>query len=87
MKLGYPEENITAVGLLAVFGTLLYAVPRTAVVGAVVLTGFLGGAMATQLRVEAPLFSHTRFPFYFALLIWGSLALRDARVGCLMSRT
>jgi len=58
----------------------LYLVRRTAVLGAVLLTGFLGGAIATHVRVEDPLFSHTLFPIYVAALVWGGLYLRDARV-------
>jgi hypothetical protein len=61
-------------------GTLLYAVPRTAVFGAVVLTGLLGGAMATQLRIENPLFSHILFGLYLGLFMWGGLWLRDPKL-------
>jgi hypothetical protein len=79
VKLGYPASAVAPIGVLAVLGAVLYAIPRTAIVGAVVLTGFLGGAIATQLRVEAPLLTHTLFPVYFAIMIWGGLALRDPR--------
>src|SRR5687767_9403955 len=60
--------------------TALYAWPRTAILGAVLLTGYLGGAVATHLRVESPLFSHTLFGIYLGAMIWGGLWLRDRRV-------
>jgi hypothetical protein len=59
---------------------VLYLVPRTAFYGALLLTGYLGGAIATHVRVQDPLFSHTLFPSYIALLIWAGLALRDRRL-------
>ena len=58
----------------------LYVFPPTAVLGALLLTGYLGGAVATHLRVDNPLFSHILFPTYVAALLWGALYLRDARV-------
>ena len=57
--------------------TALYLAPPTARVGALLLTGYLGGAVATNLRVEAPLLTHVLFPLYVAALVWGGLALRD----------
>jgi hypothetical protein len=68
------------IGAIELAGTLLYAVPRTAVLGAVILMGLLGGAMATQLRIENPLFSHILFSFYLGLLMWGGLWLRDPKL-------
>jgi hypothetical protein len=62
----------------------LYLVPRTAVLGAVVFTGYLGGAVATHLRIGNPLLSHTLFPVYVAALLWGGLYLRDPRLRALM---
>ena len=59
---------------------ILYLVPRTAPLGAVLWTGYLGGAIATHVRVGNPLFSHTLFPIYVAAMLWGGLWLRDARV-------
>jgi DoxX-like family len=59
-------------------------IPRTAVFGAILLTGYLGGAIATHVRVGSPLFSHTLFPVYVALLIWGGLYLRDDRLRALI---
>ncbi|KQS02275.1 hypothetical protein ASG11_16055 [Sphingomonas sp. Leaf357] len=67
-------------GAIALICTALYAWPRTSVLGAVLLTGYLGGAIACQLRVGSPLFSHTLFGLYIALFVWGGLWLRDARL-------
>lgn len=58
--------------------------PRTAALGAILLTGYLGGAVATHVRVGDPLLSHTLFPVYFGIVIWGGLFLRDARVRALV---
>ncbi len=57
--------------------TVLYLIPKTSVLGAILLTAFLGGAVATNLRVGTPLFSHVLFPVYLGLLVWGGLYLRD----------
>ena len=84
VELGYPVSVLDALGVALLVSTLLYLVPRTAVLGAVLLTGYLGGAIATHVRVEHPLFSHTLFPVYFALLLWGGLWLRDLRVRALL---
>jgi len=82
-RLGYPDATARPIGLVLLGCIVLYVVPRTAVLGAVLLTGFLGGAIATHVRVEDPLFSHTLFPVYVATLAWGGLYLRDARVRAL----
>lgn len=79
-QLGWPTKYLYLIGGIEVVGTLLYAFPRTAVLGAVLLTGLLGGAMATQLRVESPLFSHILFSLYLGLFMWGGLWLRRAKV-------
>lgn len=79
-ELGFSSRVVFAIGLVLLASVVVYAVPRTAVLGAVLLTGFLGGAIATHARLEAPLFSHTLFPVYVALFVWGGLFLRDARV-------
>ena len=71
-------------GLLVLVCTLLYAVPRTAVLGAILLTGLFGGAMATHLRVGSPLFSHLLFGLYLGLMLWGGLWLRDGRLRSLL---
>ena len=64
--------------------TILYAVPRTAVLGAILLTGYLGGAVATHVRVGSPLFSHVLFGVYLGVMFWGGLYLRDARLRLLI---
>jgi hypothetical protein len=69
-----------AMGLLLLAITALYIWPRTAVLGAIVLTGYLGGAVAAHLRMGDPLFSHTLFGVYLGVVLWGGLWLRDARV-------
>jgi len=69
-----------AMGLLLLAITALYAWPRTAILGAILLTGFLGGAVATHLRMGDPVFSHTLFGVYLGIALWGGLWLRDARV-------
>lgn len=73
-----------AMGLLLLAITALYAWPRTAVLGAILLTGYLGGAVATHLRVGDPLFSHTLFGVYLGVALWGGLWLRDPRVRSLL---
>lgn len=75
-QLGYPVHLVVAIGLIQLVCLAVYAVPRTAVLGAVLLTGYLGGALATQLRVEAPLFS-LAFPLLVGMLVWGGLLLRN----------
>jgi hypothetical protein len=69
-----------AMGLLVLAITALYAWPRTAVLGAILLTGYLGGAVATHLRMSDPLLSHTLFGVYLGIVLWGGLWLRDVRV-------
>ena len=85
-QLGLPATVAMArtLGILTIVSTLLYAIPRTAVLGAILLTGYLGGAIATHLRVESPLFSHTLFGLYLGLLVWGGLFLRDLRLRALI---
>ena len=81
-QLGWPDDAGTArmLGVLTLGGTLLYAWPRTAVVGAILLTAYLGGAIATHVRIDSPLFSHVLFGVYLAVAMWGGLWLRDVRV-------
>ena len=67
-------------GILLLACTILYIVPKTSVLGAILLTGYLGGAIATHVRVSNPLFTHQLFPVYLGVLIWQGLWLRDARV-------
>ena len=80
MRLGYPESVIQSLGVILLVCTILYIIPRTSILGAILLTGYLGGAVAANVRVGNPLFSHTLFPVYVALLVWGGLYLRDRRL-------
>ncbi|GLS43803.1 membrane protein [Methylobacterium brachythecii] len=86
LALGWPAsvEMARGLGVLTLICTLLYATPRTSVLGAILLTGYLGGAMATHLRVGSPVFSHLLFGLYLGLLAWGGLYLRDARLRTLI---
>jgi hypothetical protein len=79
-QLGYPPDVVFSLGVTLLSCVLAYLVPRTSVLGAVLLTGYLGGAVATHVRVESPLFTHALFPTYIAALLWGGLMLRDARL-------
>jgi hypothetical protein len=79
VELGYPESSIVGIGLVLLVSTFLYIIPRTSVLGAILLTGYLGGAVATHVRVSAPLFNII-FPIVFGAIIWGGLWLRDERV-------
>jgi hypothetical protein len=81
-QLGLPTTAAFArgLGILALLCIALYAYPRTAIFGAILMTGYLGGAIATQLRIGAPLISHVLFGVYLGLLMWGGLWLRDRRV-------
>ena len=83
-QLGYPLNTSVVLGVIEVACVVLYLLPRTAALGAVLLTGYLGGAIATQVRVGAPMLSTTLFPVYVALLLWGGLYLRDERVSGLI---
>ncbi len=80
VSLGFGEEHITVIGALGLISTLLYAFPRTSVLGAILLTGYFGGAVATHLRLNNPLFSHTLFTVYFGIFVWGGLWLRNAKL-------
>jgi len=82
-QLGYSINTVVPLGLLLLACVVIYVVPRTAVLGALLLTGYLGGAVATHVRVGNPLFTHVLFPTYVAALIWGGLMLRDARLRAL----
>lgn len=84
--LGYPPslELARGLGLLALLCTALYAFPRTAMLGAILLTGYMGGAVATHLRVGNPLFTHMLFGVYLAVLAWGGLFLRESRIRALL---
>jgi hypothetical protein len=80
VQLGWSAHHLPILGAIEIVCLVLYLIPRTAPIGALLWTGYLGGAIATQLRVDNPLFSHVLFPTYVAALIWGGLYLRDARV-------
>ena len=79
-RTGWPIELSAPLGVILLICTILYLVPRTAVLGAILFTGYLGGAVATNLRLENPLFSHTLFPVYFGVLVWAGLWLRERAI-------
>jgi len=83
MKIGYPVGAIRPIGVIALLCSILYAVPRTAILGAILLTGFYGGAVASKIRLEDPLFSSILFGVYLGFIAWGGLYLRDERVRAL----
>ena len=83
-RLGYPESEIIGVGVLLLICTALYLIPRASILGALLLTGYLGGAVATHVRVGDPLFSHALFPTYIAALLWVGLYLREPRLRALV---
>ena len=85
-EIGLPTDpsNARLLGILTLIGVVLYAIPQTAVLGAILLTGYMGGAIATHLRIDSPLFSHTLFGVYLGLLIWGGLYLREPRLRALI---
>jgi hypothetical protein len=83
-QLGWPVSLAATIGVIELACLALYVLPRTSVLGALLLTGYLGGAVATHLRIGSPLPTHTLFPIYVALLLWGALWLRDARLRALV---
>jgi hypothetical protein len=83
-QLGYDVSHLVPLGVILLACILLYAAPRTAVLGAVLLTGYLGGAVATHLRVGNPLATHMLFPVYVGVLAWGGLWLREPRLRALL---
>ena len=83
-ELGWPTDVILTLGILQVVCLIAYLIPRTAILGAILWTGYLGGAIATHVRIDNPLFSHILFPVYVALLLWGGLWLRDRRLRALL---
>ena len=84
--LGWPLDvpTMTMLGTLLLIPTLLYIWPRTAILGAILITGYLGGAIATHVRIGSPLFSHCLFGVYLGLMLWGGLWLRDPRLRALI---
>lgn len=84
VKLGYPASVLPALGVVQLVCLALYLAPRTAILGALLWTGYLGGAIATHVRVGNPLASHVLFPVYVAALLWGGLWLRDTKLRALV---
>jgi len=82
-RLGYPESQAVGIGILELACVAVYLVPRTSRLGAVLLTGFLGGAISTHVRIGDPLFTHVLFPIYVGAMIWAGLWLRDERLRAL----
>ena len=80
VQLGWQPHHLPIIGTIAAVLLVLYLIPRTAPLGAVLWTGYFGGAIATHLRLDNPLFTHVLFPVYVAALLWGGLWLRDERV-------
>jgi hypothetical protein len=83
VQLGYPESVISAIGIVLLICTALYVIPRTSVLGAILLTGYLGGATASNVRMGGPLFNIV-FPSLLGILIWGGIYARDARLRALI---
>jgi len=83
-ELGYPVSLARAIGALELACVLVYLVPRTSIAGAILLTGFLGGAIASHARIESPLFTHTLFGTYVGLMIWCGLILRHSTLRALI---
>lgn len=84
VQLGWQPHHLPIIGTIALVLLVLYVIPRTAPLGAILWTGYFGGAVATQLRVGNPLFSYVLAPVYFATLLWLALYLRDERVRALL---
>ena len=84
VELGLPIGLAPLVGIVELIFVLLYMIPATSIFGAVLLTGYLGGAVAMQLRVGSPLFGQILFPTYVGLMLWGGLLLRDPRLRTLI---
>lgn len=84
-QLGLPLNLVSSIGAILLVCTVLYAIPRTSILGAILLTGYFGGAVLSNLRVGNPLFTNTLFPVYFGALVWLGLYLRDARLRALFT--
>jgi hypothetical protein len=85
-RMGYGSSDalMRGLGAITIVCTVLYAIPPTSILGAILLTGYLGGAIASHVRIESPLFTHTLFGLYLGLMLWGGLWLRDANLRSLM---
>lgn len=86
IQLGYPESTIVGIGIALLISTALYVIPRTSVFGAILLTAYLGGAVATNVRAGTVLFNIV-FPVLFAIIIWASLVMRDRRLENILFKT
>jgi len=86
VQLGWPADPNVArmLGIIGLVSTVLYALPRTSVLGAILLTAYMGGAIATKVRLDSPLFSHTLFGVYLGVILWAGLFLRDPRLRALI---
>ena len=84
MGWGASDNLARSLGLITIVCTLLYAVPPTSILGAILLTGYLGGAIASHVRIDSPLFTHTLFGLYLGLILWGGLWLRDGALRSLL---
>jgi hypothetical protein len=82
-QLGWPAGYAFLIGIIELVCLVLYLIPRTSMLGAVLMMGLLGGAIATQIRAGSPLFSHILFSVYLGLFMWGGLWLRDPRLRAL----
>jgi len=85
-RIGYGSSETLArsLGIITIVCTVLYAIPPTSILGAILFTGYLGGAMTSHLRIGSPLFSHILFGFYLGLMVWGGLWLRDRSLRAVM---
>jgi DoxX-like family len=83
-QLGWPIGSVRPLGVMLLLITVLYLFPGTSMLGAILLTGYLGGAVATHVRLQSPLFSHTLFGVYLGIVAWGGLYLRDPRLQSLL---
>ena len=82
-RLGFPESTLVGIGIVLLVSTVLYVIPQTAAFGALLLTAYLGGAVAANVRTLTPLFNNA-FPILIAIIAWSSLAMRDSRVAALI---
>ena len=83
-RLGFPANLIVGIGTVLLACVVVYVIPRTSILGAILLTGYLGGAVVTNLRAGSSLFGETLFPVYFGVFVWAGLYLRDARLRALI---
>ena len=84
MGYGSSETLARSLGIITIVCTVLYSIPPTSILGAILLTGYLGGAMASHVRIDSPLFTHTLFGLYLGLMAWGGLWLRDRNLRTLI---